>query len=141
MKKPNLKLTAKDFEGFFKRSAWNLTEKEGLAIASDLKTLLQFLIDNEKEMNIDLENCEEKLDCGTYRCVAGWWCAFLGKRIRFNQHFTFFFEYTFISPASLISELFECYRFEWEYFFGCKEHGTLQARLKKTNELIKFIKD
>ena len=140
MKKPNLKLTAKDFEGFVKRGAENLTKKEELAIANDLKTLLQFMIDNEVEMNIDLDSFENKTDCGTYRCVCGWWCFFLGKRIVSIGNRTAFFRGVFSSATDLMDKFFTKHSFNWEHFFGLGACGNLQDRLDKTNELITAIK-
>ena len=142
MKKPNLKLTAKDFEGFVKRGAEDLTKKEGLAIANDLKTLLQFMIDNEVEMNIDLSSFENKTDCGTYRCVCGWWCFFLGKQIGSFGNRTVFFDNVFsgVFGSDLMCKFFNKHGFYWNDFFGLAVDGNLQDRLDKTNKLITAIK-
>ena len=142
MKKPNLKLTAKDFEGFAKRGAGDLTKKEDLAIANDLKTLLQFMIKNEAEMNINLSFFKLKTDCGTYRCVTGWWCFFLGKRVEHDGRLTAFFKRVFDNFFSLrfMYKFFTKHGFNWNAFFGAPGYGNLQDRLDRTNELITAIK-
>ena len=45
-------------------------------LKADLIAVLQFMKDNEDNLKIDLGNYET--ECGTYRCVAGWWAFWLG---------------------------------------------------------------
>ena len=137
MKKPNLKVTAKDFIAFQKRGAKNLTKKEHLAIANDLKTVLEFMASNE-DLLIDLNWYEHKESCGTYRCVVGWWCIWLRKRVYQKDEQTGFFEKIF--SGSFLCDLFELYRYSWGSFFGRSKFGTLEDRLSRANNLIGKIK-
>lgn len=133
----NLKLTAADFKSFLKRGAENLTKEEDLLIVNDLKTLLEFMIENESEMNIDLDYYETS--CGTYRCVAGWWSFYLGEKVYNGEHFTTFFKRVFGVYRCLMDVFFRKYDFVWNEFFGLKGSGNLERRLERIEELIERI--
>ena len=76
--KPNLGLTEKDLlEGI------NNPDRDFLVkFKADLITVLEYMIENKTLLKIDLSQFERKEDCGTYRCICGWWAYWLGIPIR-----------------------------------------------------------
>ena len=55
-------------------------------LKADLITVLEFIIANEDNLKIDLGSYQIKkecklYECGTFRCVAGWWAYWLGVPI------------------------------------------------------------
>ena len=87
--KPNLVLTAKDLlEG-----ANNPDRDFSAKLKTDLITVLEYMIENKNSMKIDLRYFQHTFtggikshnDCGTYRCVAGWWAHWLNIPVRYKN--------------------------------------------------------
>ena len=90
-------------------------------------------------MNIDLDRFERKTDCGTYRCVAGWWWHFLGEKIYRGDNQTKGFEAIY-RRCGFMSCFLNKYDVEWWAIFGSEKRGNLQARLTRVDKLIEKIK-
>ena len=75
--KPNLVLTGKDLLDGAKKPNRNFSAK----LKTDLITVLEYMIENKNSMKIDLKHYQHTFtsgnDCGTYRCVCGWWAYWL----------------------------------------------------------------
>ena len=79
--KPNLVLTEKDLlEG-----ANNPDRDFSVKFKADLITVLEHMIENKALLKIDLLEFERKEDCGTYRCICGWWAYWLDIPIRYKN--------------------------------------------------------
>ena len=84
MDKPTLRLTKKEL---LKYSETGLISKELQEnFLRDIKTSLEFMIANEKKLNINLDRYEGSHKCKTFRCVAGWMSFWYGIKIRKGEN-------------------------------------------------------
>ena len=82
--KPNLGLTEKGLRA----GVNNPNRSFSVKFKADLIAVLEYMIENQNSMKIGLTYFEETIDlfefgktkeeCGTFRCVAGWWAYWLG---------------------------------------------------------------
>ena len=127
------------------------TKKFAVNFKADLVSVLQCMIKYEETLKINLDYFQTKTDCGTYRCVAGWWAFWLGVPIMAKNHFhTLRFRKIFCNE-----NLFLCFEKllyydcnddiidRCEVFFGCSESKTLPERLAiaKKLKVLKILKN
>ena len=119
------------------------TKKFAVNFKADLVSVLKPMIKYEETLKINLDYFQTKTDCGTYRCVAGWWAFWLGVPIMAKNHFhTLRFRKIFCNE-----NLFLCFEQIIEYdddgecismrdlFFAAAEYGTLPERWERAKKL------
>ena len=133
--KPNLVLTKQDLlagiSGIKKPN-----RKFIIKFKTDLITVLEYMIENQESLKIDLGRYNIKRECGTYRCVCGWWAYWLGIPIREDGDgdLTYRFINVFHDETLWERFFFENNSFLNKYpcstiFFGDRFHGSVTKRL------------
>ena len=149
--KPNLILNETDLRAGIDNPSY----EHAVNLKADIITIFKFLIKYEKDLKIDLDLYENETECGTYRCVSGWWAYWLGIPIKTDtEKYTDRFKNIFCNKM-----LFDCfeelegyidcdgdYIKMYNLFFGDAGCGTLPERLIRakslefSNKLIKITK-
>ena len=81
--KPNLILDEEKLRAGIDKQSYDFT----VNLKTDLIAVLEFMIANKDKLKIDLQFYQieqewEFYECGTYRCVAGWWAFWLGIPVK-----------------------------------------------------------
>ena len=121
------------------------TKKFALNLKADLIAVLEFLIKNKKTLKIDLNINEHKTECGTYRCVSGWWAYWLGIPILSQsntfggqyggQHLRYVKTFRNVDVFSYFYSTDDDKRLLRGMFFGGQSYGALPERLKLAESL------
>ena len=150
--KPNLILNETDLRAGIDNPSY----EHAVNLKADLIAVYQCLIDNEKDLKINLNYFEYANKCGTYRCVCGWWSYWLNIPIISKKFSSYIIKYTDRFENIFCNiKFFHCfeelkvvdsdgnYIKMFDLFFGISKNGILPERqiraksLKISNELIK----
>ena len=88
--KPNLILNETDLRAGIDNPSY----EHAVNLKADLITVYQYMIDNEKDLKINLNYLEHANKCGTYRCVCGWWSYWLNIPIISKKISRYIIKYT-----------------------------------------------
>ncbi len=112
-----------------------------LNLKKDLISVFQCLRDNEKTLKINLIDYEYETECGTYRCVCGWWAHWLDIPIKTaGGNLTARFKKIFLN-SDLWKGFVKKSSDNWvmpsygNIFFGSTSSGTLPKKLARAQSL------